>query len=295
MAERHRSTWSKGWSYAYCEALTRRSASTFYPAFYLLPREQRQGMFSLYAFSRITDDLADGPDPPHAKRGPLERWRTDLLAALASCGDRHPIHPALRHTVERFRIPPGYLEEVIDGVSMDLNQSVYPTFADLYRYCYRVASAVGLSCIRIWGCREPSAHAPAEAAGIALQLTNILRDIPEDAARGRIYLPLEDLDRFRYSPDDLVRGVLDDRFRALVRFQAERALGYYAAAGPLAGLLPPPGRAVFLLMLRTYRALLEEMIRRDFDVFSRRARVHPLRKLWLAARSLPVRWGLLDG
>jgi phytoene synthase len=295
MTERRGRTWSKGCSYAYCEALTRRSASNFYPAFYLLPREQRQGMFSLYAFSRITDDLVDGPDAPHAKRAPLERWRTDLLAALASRGDRHPIHPALRHTVERFRIPPGYLEEVIDGVSMDLTQSVYPTFADLYRYCYRVASAVGLSCVRIWGCRESSAHAPAEAAGIALQLTNILRDIPEDAARGRIYLPLEDLARFHYTPEDLIRGQLDERFRALLRFQAERTLEYYAAAAPLTGLLPSPGRAVFLLMLRTYRALLEEMIRRDFDVFSHRPRVHPLRKLWLAARSLPVRWGLLDG
>jgi phytoene synthase len=277
-------------SYAYCERLARAQAGNFYHAFRLLPAGQRRALCALYAFLRVADDLADAPGPPGEKAQPLEDWRRQLHAALA--GDyRHPLHPALHHTLTAFAVPPAYLEEVLDGVSMDLDTLEYQTFPELYRYCYRVASAVGLACIHVWGFRDERACRHAEAAGIALQLTNILRDLGEDAARGRVYLPREDLDRFGYPPEALRQGLRNERFRDLMRFQVERARSYYEQAEPLAPLLRPAGRAVFLVMLRTYRGLLEAIVRRDYDVFSSRVRLSRLHKLWLATRALPVRWG----
>lgn len=277
-------------SYAHCQELARREARNFYHAFRILPGPQRLAMCALYSFMRIADDLADGPEDVAEKRRALESWRQQLAAALTGA-PTHPIHPALADTITTYRIPLAYLEEVLDGVGMDLDTDHYNTFDELYRYCYRVASAVGLSCIHIWGFRDEKAKEYAEAAGIAFQLTNILRDLAEDASRGRIYLPQEDLDRFGYTPEKLTRGVRDDAFRALMRFEADRARGYYEAAAPLVPLLPPAGRAVFLVMLRTYRGLLDAIVRRDFDVFSRRVRLGRLHKLWLALRVLPVRWG----
>jgi 15-cis-phytoene synthase len=285
---------SRTQSYAFCERLARRAAGNFYHAFRILPAEQRRALCALYAFLRVADDLGDGPAPTEVKRRDLARWRADLDACLR--GEyRHPLFPALHHAVERFAVPRRYLEEVLDGVAMDLDVTRYDTFAELYRYCYRVAGAVGLACIHVWGFADPRARAHAESAGVAFQLTNILRDLGEDSARGRVYLPREDLDSFGYAPDDLARGVRDERFRALMGFQAGRAYSYYDGAAPLAGLLPPAGRAVFLVMLRTYRGLLDEIVRRDYDVFSRRVRLGGLYKLWLAARALPVRWGLTTG
>jgi phytoene synthase len=286
--------WSRARSYAYCERLARRAAGNFYHAFHLLPAEQRRAMCALYAFMRIADDLGDGPGTPEAKRPALEGWRDDLRAALA--GEyRHPLHPALADTVARYGVPSRYLEELLDGVAMDLDMACYDTFAELYRYCYRVASVVGLACVHVWGYAGPAANGPAEAAGVALQLTNILRDLGEDAARGRVYLPREDLKRFGYRPEDFAAGVRGEAFRQLMRFEAGRAYGYYAAAAPLAGLLPPAGRAVFLVMTRTYRALLDAIVRRDYDVFSTRVRLSRAHKLLLAARALPVRWGWMRG
>jgi phytoene synthase len=277
-------------SYAWCERLARAQAGNFYHAFRLLPTDQRRAMCALYAFLRIADDLADGPGGPEDKARALEGWRRQLHGALA--GDyRHSVHPALHHTVARYGVPCEYLDDVLDGVEMDLRIDHYDTFADLYRYCYRVASAVGLACIHVWGFRDERAKPLAEAAGVALQLTNILRDLGEDTGRGRVYLPREDLERFGYAPELLARQVRDDRFCALMRFEADRARGYYDAAAPLTGLLRPPGRAVFQVMLRTYRGLLDVIVRRDYDVFSRRARLSRLHKLWLTARALPLCWG----
>jgi phytoene synthase len=286
-------SWTRSASYAWCERLARRAAGNFYHAFRLLPVPQRRAMCALYAFLRIADDLGDGPGPTEAKREPLARWRIDLHAALE--GDyRHPLYPALHHAIREHGIPVRHLEEVLDGVEMDLDVCGYDTFDDLYGYCYRVASAVGLACLPIWGYRGDAAR-PAEAAGIALQLTNILRDVGEDIGRGRVYLPGEDLERFGYGVEKMRQRVCDDRFRALMRFEAQRAYGYYDAAEPLAALLEPPGRAVFLVILRTYRGLLDAIVARDFDVFAARVRVGTWYKLWLAARALPVRWGWLPG
>jgi phytoene synthase len=247
-------------------------------------------MCALYAFLRVADDLGDGPGTPDEKRASLDDWRRQLGLALAG-EPHHPLHPAFAHTVAVCAIPRVYLDDVLDGVEMDLEPVRYDTFAGLYRYCYRVASAVGLACLRVWGCDHPSAAAPAEAAGIAFQLTNILRDLGEDAARGRVYLPREDLDRFGYDEGRLFRGEKDEGFRALMRFEVERARGYYEAARPLAAMLRPAGRAVFQVMSGTYRELLESIARRDYDVFSARVRVGRWRKLWLALRALPVRYG----
>ncbi len=279
-------------SFAYCERLARRAAANFYLAFRLLPADERQAMCALYAFMRVADDAADEPGSARAKRAALEAWRDQFGDALAGVY-RHPLHPALHATLSRYDIPRAYLDAVLDGVSMDLDTNRYATFADLYPYCYRVASAVGLACVRVWGAGGAEAEPFAEAAGIAFQLTNILRDVAEDSALGRVYLPLEDLARFGYGVEELFSGRSDERFRELMRFEADRAYFYYEAAAPLAGLLAPAGRAVFLMMLRTYRGLLDEIVRRDFDVFSGRVRLSALHKLWLAARVLPVRWGVL--
>jgi phytoene synthase len=276
-------------SYAYCEHLARREAGNFFHAFQVLPRPQRRAMCALYAFMRHTDDLADGPDTEDLKRSALKQWRADLHAALGG-EDRHPLHLALRHTLTRFAVPVEYLDTVIDGCETDLGPVRMPDFATLYRYCYRVASAVGLCCIHIWGFHGEAAKLPAEHAGIALQLTNILRDLPEDVARGRVYLPAEDLDRFGCGPGYLGQSN-DPAFRVLMRFQADRARHYYRLAEQLTPLLEPPGRAVFQVILRTYRGLLDEIERRDFDVFRERVRLSPWRKAALVLRALPVRWG----
>jgi phytoene synthase len=277
-------------SHAYCERLARQQAGNFYHAFRLLPSNQRRGMCALYSFMRIADDMTDTTGATEDKRAAVESWRRQLHEALAGHYS-HPLHPAFHETVESFQIPVAHLEAVLDGVGMDLDKNRYDTFADLYRYCYRVASAVGLACIHIWGVTTGRAAALAEAAGIAFQLTNILRDLAEDAGRGRVYLPREDLARFCYSEDELRRGLRDGRFAELMRFEVARASSYYDAALPLADILPPAGRAVFLVMLRTYRGLLDEIVRRDYDVFSTRVRLSRLHKLWLAARVLPLRWG----
>jgi phytoene synthase len=278
-------------SYAYCERLARREAGNFYHAFRLLPAGQRRSMCALYSFLRVADDLSDAADAVELKRARLDDWRRRLALALDAGSYSHRLHAALHDTVRTHGIPREYLEAALDGVVMDLDVTRYDTFDELYRYCYRVASAVGLSCIHIWGFEDPRAKAHAEAAGIAFQLTNILRDLKEDAARGRVYLPREDLARFGYTEEQLARGERGERFEALMRFEAERAGRYYEQGAALAPLLSRAGRAVFLVMLRTYRGLLEKIERRRYDVFSGRVRLARWYKLWLALRALPVRWG----
>jgi 15-cis-phytoene synthase len=277
-------------SYAACEAITRRAASSFYPAFRVLPTPQRRAMCALYAFLRIADDISDEPAASAHQRLQLNRWREGLARALAG-EHEHPIHAALVDTIRRFDIPGQYFEDALDGVEMDLTPQTYVTFSDLQKYCYRVASVVGLACIHIWGFQGRRAHEYAIHAGIAFQLTNILRDLGEDVRRDRVYLPREDLEHFAYAPDDLRLGARDQRFRDLMRFEIKRARSYYDASWPLVPLLRPAGRAVFLVMARSYRALLDVMERRDYDVFSSRVRVEAWRKLVYAAAALPARLG----
>jgi 15-cis-phytoene synthase len=277
-------------SYAYCECLARSEAKNFYPAFRVLPRPKRRAMCALYAFLRVADDLSDGPGNADEKRAGLASWRQQFDRALH--GEySHSLHPALHHALRQFDVPVESLWQVLDGVEMDLTITSYSTFADLYRYCYRVASAVGLACIHIWGFQEDSAKIFAEKAGIAFQITNILRDLPEDASRGRVYLPQEDLNRYGYGASDLFRHVFDERFRRLMRFQVDRAREYYDAAGPLSALLDPSGRAVFHVMMATYRSLLDLIEERHYDVFSRRIRLGRWQKFRLVMQAMPARLG----
>jgi phytoene synthase len=275
-------------SYRYCRRVARREARNFYYSFMVLPPAKREAMCAVYAFMRYCDDIADSPGAPADKRGYLDAWRAALGAAMrGDCGGS-AILPAFRDTVERYRIPARLFEALIEGAAMDLTVCRYATFAELREYCYRVASVVGLVCIRIFGFAgatepPPEAERYAEALGIAFQLTNILRDIPEDATMGRIYLPLEDLAAFDYPAADLLAGVADDRFLRLVQFEAQRAREFYAAARPLTGMLAPESRPCLAAMEGIYRGILDQIERQDYNVFARRARLSAWRKLGVAA------------
>jgi phytoene synthase len=256
----------------------------------MLPLPQRRAMCALYSFMRVTDDLADEPGNVVDKRNAVRSWRRQLQECLSGTST-HPLHPALCDTVARYSIPSKYLEDVLDGVEMDLGAVRFEAFSQLYDYCYHVASAVGLACIHIWGFSHADAKKPAEAAGIALQLTNILRDLGEDRAAGRVYLPTEDLDRFGCSVVDLGR-VDVPAYRQLMAFEIERARGYYTAAGALGPYLTRTGRSVFNLVLSTYRGILDEIERRGYDVLSSPIRLSRWTKFRLALKTLPMRWGL---
>jgi phytoene synthase len=277
-------------SFAWCRRLARASARNFYYAFRVLPRPQARAMDALYAFMRVTDDLADDDGWIESKEAALAKWRRDLDAALAG-EPTHPVHPALAIGVRRHAIPVEYLHAVIDGVESDLRPVRFESFDELYRYCYRVASAVGLACIHVWGFNGDQAEEYAEAAGIAFQLTNILRDLGEDLDRGRVYLPRADWERFGCPPESWRAGVKTEPFRALMRFEVERAREYYDRGARLAPLLPPAGRAVFRVMTRIYRGLLDAIEARGYDVFSDRVRLSRWRKLRLLLGAFPVRWG----
>lgn len=265
-------------SYDHCRRLARRAASSFYYSFLLLPRAKRRSMYALYAFLRHTDDLGDSDEPADMRRRCLRRWRGSLSRALSNQFD-DPLLPALADTVHRYGIPEQYLFDVLDGMEMDLTPCRFESFEELQQYCYRVASVVGLSCIHIWGFHGDEAFEPARRCGLAFQLTNILRDLKEDARRDRIYLPLADLRRFNYGPADLKRGVCNARFQTLMRFQIERAEQLYRQALPLEDYLERDGRRVFRAMVTTYHSLLGEIKRRQGDVFSRRVRLGTWKKL----------------
>jgi phytoene synthase len=269
--------------------MARRSASNFYFTFFLLPAGQRRAMFALYAFLRHTDDLSDAHQPADQRSMALRRWRTSLDQALQGQGQGQfdsPFLPALADTVARYEIQPGHLHAVIDGVEQDLSTRRYETFAELQGYCHQVASAVGLACIQVWGFRGIEAFEPARQCGVAFQLTNILRDLKEDADRGRVYLPAEDFRRFDYSPDELARQVRDERLRALVRFQIARTEEFYEQGRELGRWLEPGGRRIFEAMHGAYRQLLAEIQRRDGDLFHKRVRLSRWRKLRVTLAAL---------
>lgn len=278
-------------SLAYCRRLTRRANSSFPLAFRVLPPAKRDAMTALYAFFRATDDLADEPGEPAAKRAAVRGWRGRLGEALAGRYS-HRVHAALHHSVTAFGIPPGYLFDVIDGVEADLEPVRFATFAELEPYCYRVAAAVGLACLPVWGVRGDATE-PATAAGIAFQLTNILRDVGEDLARGRVYLPEDDIARSGVPPGKWADPAHRDAFRRLMRSQADRARDFYRRAEPLDGLLSPDGRAVYGVMSGVYQRLLSAIERADFDVLDRRVRVPKRTKLRLLLSAWPRKWGWL--
>src|SRR5262245_38389975 len=246
-------------SYALCQRLARKSASNFYFSFVLLPRQKRRAMCALYAYLRRVDDFGDDEQYRDASRtAALARLCIELDRALD--GDaRDPILHALADTVARYRIPREYVTAVLDGVEMDLAGRRYETFDELEEYCYRVASVVGLSCIHIWGFRGPEALELARQCGIAFQLTNILRDLKEDALRGRVYLPLEDFRRFGCTFEDLSRGEVNSRLLSLIEFEATRAQQFFNVGTELKSFLYRDGRGVFRAMMETYGSLLRKI------------------------------------
>jgi phytoene synthase len=261
--------------------LTRKSRSNFFYAFLLLPRAQREAIFAVYAFCRIVDDAVDEGADRAAQRRELARWREEIAHVWGGAPE-HPAAQRLQEAVRRFPIPRQALEEIIAGVEMDLDRASYETFQDLYPYCYRVASAVGLCSIAIFGYTDPRAEDYAINLGVALQLTNILRDVQVDARIGRVYLPQEDLRRFGVKADDLRDGRFTPAFAELMAFEAGRARDYYARAWR--GLPEADRRRLFAaeIMGRTYFALLQAIEARGFDVFGERVTVPTRRRIAIA-------------
>ena len=261
--------------------LVRKSRSSFYYSFLFLPRPKRDAIYAVYALCRAVDDVADDAGDMEAKAQRLKGWREELDRCYAG-RPTHPITRALRDCLSRYPIPKGYFEELIAGVEMDLTLTRYRTFADLTRYCYRVASVVGLICIEIFGYRREATKEYAINLGLALQLTNILRDLKTDGRRGRIYLPQEDLERFGYSEDDLLHCRYTPGFFPLMRFEADRARDYFRRA---AESLPSEDRKNMVaaeIMGRIYRETLETIARKEFRVFADRIALSRARKIRLA-------------
>jgi squalene synthase HpnC/squalene synthase HpnD len=280
-------------SYRFCAALSRRNARNFYYAFLLLPESRRRSMCALYAFFRQTDDLVDDTAAPTQKAERIAAWRVELGAVLAGGRCEWPGFPALADTVARHEIPAHFLHDVINGVAMDVQPRCFATFADLADYCYHVASVVGLCCLHIWGYRSEGGKAEqlAQHCGIALQLTNIIRDVREDARNGRIYLPAEDLAAFGVSPEELAAsGPPSSQLRALLAFQTQRAFNHYQQARPLELMVAPVGRPVLVTIVGIYRALLDEIVNRNYNVMDGRVSVPQWRKTAIALRALTDRF-----
>ncbi len=269
-------------SYAFCRKVAKARAKNFYYSFVLLSRERKNAMCAMYAFMRYCDDLSDEPG---ATLAPIERWRASLDKALQGKFDGHEMWPAFHDTVQRYRIPHQYFFDMIDGVASDLNPTAITTFQDLYAYCYRVASVVGLTTIHIFGFKDPQALLLAEKCGIAFQLTNILRDVQEDAANGRVYIPAEDLARFNVSESDLKASVSSPQFRELMRFEADRARGYYNQSRDLIGMVDRGSRSSLWALITIYSNLLERIRASNYDVLSRRIALSKWEKSWIVVRA----------
>ena len=273
-------------AYEHCEAVTRRASSNFYWGFRLLPHDRRRALCAVYAFCRAADDIADEPGAtadPAADPGPLlERWREELERVYAGT-PRHPIGVALADTVERFAIEREHFQAVIAGVEMDLSRDRYETWEnDLEDYCYRVAGAVGLVCIQVFGYRNPSAKQYAIELGLAFQLTNILRDVADDAQRGRIYLPRADLRRFGCREEDVLVGHCTEAFRNVMAFECARAGEHYGRARFLLAEEDRQSLAPAEAMRLIYEQLLRRIMFRHYDVFGPKVRLTRPEKAGLA-------------
>lgn len=274
-------------AYAHCAQVAKREAKNFYYGFLLLPPHQRRAIYAAYAFARLCDDIVDedGPDDQE-KAARLAALRNDLRRCLDG-NPEGPVFAALHDAVRTFAIPHDYLFQLVDGVEMDLLSRRYRTFAELERYCYLVASVVGLICIQVFGYSGgEEARRRAVDLGIALQLTNILRDVREDLARDRIYIPQEEMDAFGYSEEALCRGDAGPSFYRLMAFQVERAREYYRSGLRLLPLLPRRPRACVGAMAGIYLRILERIAREPEIVLRERVSLGTGAKLALAGREL---------
>lgn len=286
-------------AYEYCRTITAKYSKTFYLGTLLMPREKREAIWAIYVWCRRTDELVDGPEAVNTTPETLDSWERDLESVFAGQPIANP-DVALVDSLNRFPLDIQPFRDMIAGQRMDLYRSRYETFEDLKLYCYRVAGTVGLMSGAVMGLQAPKNPAPwdknkkidaapveeAVALGIANQLTNILRDVGEDRGRGRIYLPLEDLERFNYSEKELFDGVIDDRWRSLMKFEIERARKYYDMAESGIRSLHPDARWPVWSALMLYKGILDVIEANDYDVFNNRAYVPTLRKM----RYLPVAW-----
>ncbi len=269
-------------SYSRAETVTRAAARNFFYTFRFLPPERRRSIFAVYAFSRRADDAVDAVEEQNLDEAEARR-RLDQLEALLTSGDvDDPLAPALKDTIERFQIPLEPFRELLRGMRSDLVKNRYADFDELYEYCYRAASVVGLICIEIFGYRDSRAIEPAVQLGIAMQLTNILRDVREDCERNRVYLPADEMRQFGCDERDLFALNPTQGFQDLMRFQVDRARYFFLEATPLFELVEPESRYCPVLLKRFYSRVLDHIEHRHFDVLTRRPSLSTLEKIVIA-------------
>ena len=277
-------------AYDYCQRVARKQAKNFYYAFRTLPTPKRRAIYATYAFCRMCDDIADEDMPIDEKRRQFSETRNLLTESLRRTGPEvgndalPPEFAALSDATAAFGIPHHYYTQVIEGVESDLVKTRFENFEELKAYCYQVASVVGLICIEVFGYEDEAAREYAIDMGIAMQLTNILRDIKEDAERDRIYIPLDEMARFGYSEDDLKQGIIDERFRSLMALQVNRARDYYQRSQKLFPLIDAGARACPKVLHLAYRSILDRIDAQGYDVFSQRIGLTTFEKLMITGR-----------
>ena len=290
-------------AYAVCRGITRRAAKNFYYGFIVLPSEKRNALSAVYAFMRHADDITDEPGDPQQKRAKLTEWLEAAKAVFAGKATDDPVLMALGDAQTRFKIPPELFEKLVYGTGLDLDippangdapAILCNTFEDLKQYCYYVASVVGLVCIRIFGYEDKKAEFLAEDCGLAFQLTNIIRDIKEDAGMGRIYIPQEDLVRSNLSSANFSSAALQDpaqvqHLRPALEFEAERARKYYESAKWLMELIEEDSRAALWVLVEIYSRLLKKITERNYDVLTERVRLTTWEKMKVLSRGFLLR------
>jgi phytoene synthase len=283
-------------AYSVCRHIARSAAKNFYYGFLVLPLRKRNALSAVYAFMRRADDISDDPTiPAEQRREKLDEWMNSLRRVVDGERTDDPVLFALADSQKRYSIPLELLAKLVHGTAMDVppglanaNGNVpelqYESFAQLYDYCYHVASVVGLVCIRIFGYRDPRAEELAEKVGVAFQLTNILRDVKEDAGLGRVYLPREDFARFNIDVHTLTNGSAPTEMRPLLEFEAQRAREFYEAAQELLPLIDEDSQPALWTLVEIYRRLLDKIVARNYDVFSQRVRLGTAEKLSVMAQ-----------
>ncbi len=274
-------------SYQLCGEIARKTGKNFFYSFIVMPAEKRRAMCAIYAFMRRSDDIADGAANPAVAAHGLREWRKKIDEVFSTGQSDEPILPALADTVKRYGIEQRYFYELLDGTDMDQDVTRYQTFDDLYKYCYHVASVVGLVVIPVFGYKDPKAKIPAEACGIAFQLTNILRDVKEDAQLGRVYLPQEDMKKFGVTEADIMNNNFTPQFVELMKFEATRAKQFYKDAQPLIGMIDADSRSTLRVMIGIYGGILKKMEAKGFAVLDGRVRLSTAEKLWIVLKN----WG----
>lgn len=284
-------------AYAVCRGIARSQAKNFYYGFLVLPKRKRQALCAVYAFMRRCDDISDDPQlSANDRRLKLDAWVDAFHAAQAGFPTDDPVLIALTDAQRRFHIPLGLLDGLAFGTAMDVSEQAqdqrsgnalmiqYRTFPELERYCYHVASVVGLVCIRIFGYKDPAAEPLAEKCGLAFQLTNIIRDVKEDAGLGRVYLPEEDLQQFGIAASEFAETLDAARIRPLLELEAQRAFENYRAGEHLLPLISEDSQPALWVLVTIYRSLLEKIARLNYDVFSRRVSLTTREKLMILSK-----------